>query len=199
MNKRAAYPIFIVSAFILINVALRLINYGITNEGGSPQTIMHIYNIADFILVLIIPVILYIEQKDNTKILRYVMLYLIYAVYNFLINITYITQILDSDGVLWSVPLYLILGAIVYIGFEDDKYNSKFQRIGRSILLSGIVHLGYLFIMPSNIERIIFTYDMMYLNPLPFLVMIMQMLLLDDVLLESKQKLDESRVTLTDN
>lgn len=195
MNKRVAYPIFIISFFILINVALRLVDYGLTNEGASQMTLSHIYNAFDIILVMYVPTILLVEQHDNSTVKKYFYVYLTYIIYSVGSNIAFLTGLLNSDGVLYSVPLYGLILIIIYIGYSEDRANHQY-RIGRSIIASGIVHLVYVFVIPSNIERLYFTYAQLSLNPLTFIIIIMQMLVLDDLLIERQQKMDESRVVL---
>ena len=197
MNKRIAYPIFIITMFILFNVTLVLVNYALTREGTEMQTLLYIYNAADIIMVLFVPAILLFEQRNNANIKKYFILYAIYIGYSVGFNVLALLGILGSDGVLWSAPMYIILMGIIYVGYLEDRDNNQIYRMGRSIMASGIVNLVYLFVIPTNIERLLFTYTQMSLNPLLFLIIIMQMLVLDDILLERQQKLDESRVTLS--
>lgn len=196
MNKRIAYPIFIISVFILFNVTLRLVDYGLTREGVSHFTLLHIYNVADIFMVLFVPAILLFEKLDNPSVKKYFYGYLAYIVYSVFINILFLTGVLMSEGVLWSVPTYLILIGIIYIGYLEDRDNNQIFRLGRSMMASGIVNLVYVFIIPTNIERLAFTYDQLSINPLTFIILIMQVLILDDIILERRKKQDESRVTL---
>ena len=196
MNKRVAYPIIIILFFILFSVTLRLIDYGLTNEGASRLTISHIYNAFDIIMVLFVPLILIFEQRDNKAVKQYFILSAIYIVYSALFNILALQGILDSDGVVFSVPIYIIILGMIYVGFLEDRDNNTIYRMGRSIMAAGIVHLVYVFVIPNNIERLYFTYAQMSLNPLTFIIIIMQVLLLDDILVDRQQKLDASRVRL---
>lgn len=198
MSKRIAYPIFNVAIFILLNTGLRLLNWGLLNEGIDPLVMYHIYNIADILFVLYIPVILVLEQRTNPAMKKYLILYTIYIVYSVGFNALALEGFFSSDGVIFSIPLYLILLGTIYLGYLQEKKN-KGYRIGRSMMVGGSVHLIYLFIIPTNIERLLFTYDQMSLNPFVFIILIMQSLILDDVLIEKQVFIDSRRVVMEED
>lgn len=197
LNKRIAYPIFIIMTYILINVGLRLLDFGFETYGASIKMCYHIFNVVDISIVMFVPTLLLVEQRDNPTIKKYFNLYGLYVLYTVIINILALEGIIISEGALYSVPLYLIILATIYIGYQETLGNKGHYRIGRSMIAAGVVHLTYVFIIPTNIERLLFTYDMLSLNPFVFIVVILQTMVLDDVLLETQQKLDESRVRLT--
>jgi hypothetical protein len=196
MNKRYAYPIFIVLTFVSFQVATRLVYLMIVNEGGSLESLLWVYTLIDFLMILFVPVLILLEARDNKNIKKMFYAYVAFAISELVSNSVQILNFTLIRDDIYYIASLLILAYIVYIGYQEEKLEKPGLRIGRAIFIAGFLNLLYLFMVPSTIMSLRMTYENFGLNTFVLLILIMQGLILDEVLMEKQKILDANRKVL---
>lgn len=196
MNKRIGYPIFIVLTFVAVQVATRLTFMVVSRSGGNHEDLLWVYIGLDFLMVIFVPFLLVLEQRDNKNIIHVFYGYLAYSVIH---TISIVLQMVEFEAIpfnVFYVAGLLALAYVGYIGIKEEKLNKSGVRIGRAIFIAGFLSALYLFLVQDNIRALLLTYQNFGLNTFVLLIIIVQGLIMDEVLLEKQKILDDNRIRL---
>lgn len=196
MNKRYAYPIFIVMTFVIIQVATRLLVIIVRNEGGDLDNLLWVFTGIDFLMTIFVPALLLIESRDNKNIVKMFYGYLIFAVIHLVSHVVQLAEVTILPYDVYYFGALIALAYVTYVGFQEEKEEKEGLRIGRAMFIAGFLSLLYQFLVPDSIEALHITYELFGLNTFVLLIIIVQGLIMDEVLMEKQRILDNNRVTL---
>jgi hypothetical protein len=196
MSKRVGYPILFFGLFLVFNVGSRTFLYAFSRVSASEIQTYTFLAILEFFFTLVIPFII-LKESQNRK-------YVIYAAYfMFLQALVHMGEALYLINELHFLPEntfmiidLLVLGGIIYMGKLRIRDDADDIRIGRSIIIYGVVVLTYLLIIPNSLDRTLFNYMYYMLNPFVLIVFIMQGLVLDDLIIDNEMEKDRRRARL---